>query len=113
MRTLAFEAGRVAKKAAMYKPGLPILAGLLVLSGCAGQYVMKLNNGMEITSAGKPKLEGGAYHFKDAKGEDHVISRGRVLEVEPASMAKAEMKPKSVPTGHAPHKRHWYFLWLF
>jgi hypothetical protein len=97
----------------MKKLFLPLLAGLLVLSGCANHYVIKLTNGTEITSASKPKLEGVVYHFKDAKGGDHVISRGRVLEIEPASSARAEKKPKSVPTASAPHKRHWYFLWLF
>jgi hypothetical protein len=97
----------------MKKLIFPLLAGLVVLSGCANQYVIKLNNGMEITSAGKPKLDGGVYHFKDAKGEDHMVSRGRVMEIEPASMARAEKKPKSVPTASTPHKRHWYFLWLF
>ncbi len=91
----------------------PLLLAGFVLSGCANQYVIKLNNGTEITSANKPKLQGAAYHFKDAKGGDHVVSSGRVLEIEPASMARAEKKPKSVPTGHMPHKRHWYFLWLF
>jgi len=97
----------------MNKPALILLAGLLVLSGCATQYVIKLTNGNEITSSSKPRLQGNVYRFKDATGAEHVIQRGRVMEIEPASMAKAEKKPKSVPTASTPHKRHWYFLWLF
>jgi hypothetical protein len=91
----------------------PLLLGAFVLSGCASQYVIRLNNGMDITAASKPKLDGAVYRFKDAKGEERVVSRGRVIEIEPASLARAEKKPKSVPTGSTPHKRHWYFLWLF
>jgi uncharacterized lipoprotein YajG len=103
----------VVREVAMKKLAIPLLAGLLMLSGCASQYVIKLTNGNEITSATKPRLQGSVYYFKDAKGEDHMVSRGRVLEIEPTSMARAENKPKPVPTGSMPHKRHWYFLWLF
>ena len=95
------------------KPGLAAALGLLMLTGCANQYVMKLTNGNEITAASKPRLEGNVYHFKDAQGADHTIQRGRVTEIEPLSMAKAEKQPKSVPTASTPHSRHWYFLWLF
>ncbi len=83
--------------------------GLLAWSGCAQQYVMKLNNGHEIVTPSKPKLQGPVYHFKDAKGQDHVIPQGRVLEIEPVSMAREEnsFKPQQ------PKKpKHWYFLWL-
>jgi len=92
---------------------LPLLAALLLLSGCASQYVIKLNNGTQITAANKPTLDGNVYRYKDATGADHMIQRGRVTEIEPVSMAKAENKPKKVPTAETPHKRHWYFLWLF
>jgi hypothetical protein len=101
------------KHGSMKKLAFPLLGALLVLSGCASNYVIKLNNGNEITSANKPQLKGNYYLFKDAKGADHFVSRGRVLEIEPASMARQEEKPKSVPTASGPHKRHWYFLWLF
>ena len=101
------------KHGAMKRLALPLLAALLVVSGCASSYVIKLNNGNEVTSANKPQLKGNYYIFKDAKGGDHYVSRGRVLEIEPASMAREEAKPKQVPTASEPHKRHWYFLWLF
>ena len=93
----------------MKKLALPLLIGSLALSGCASQYVIKLTNGNEITSASKPKLKGSTYSFKDAKGQEHFISQGRVYEIEPASMAQEERKPK--PTQQK-HKHHWYFLWL-
>jgi hypothetical protein len=100
-------------RAAMKKLILPLLAGSLFLSGCANHYVIKLTNGVELVSASKPKLKDNIYHFKDAKGAEHVVSSGRVLEIEPASMARTEKKPKYMPLGKSPHKRHWYFLWLF
>jgi hypothetical protein len=91
---------------------LPLLlmavAGLLV--GCASQYVMKLNNGLEVTTASKPKLKGNVYYYKDAKGQQVAVPAGRVLEVEPVSMAKEEQKP--FEPAKPPKKRHWYFLWL-
>ena len=96
--------------AAMKKLSLVLLASLLGLCGCAHQYVMKLSNGGQITTPGKPKLKGSSYEFKDAKGEVHYISAGRVTEVEPASMAQEEeqaLKPK-MPRG----PRHWYYFWL-
>jgi hypothetical protein len=88
---------------------LPLLIGCLALSGCASQYVIKLTNGNEITTASKPKLKGTAYSFKDAKGQEHLVSQGRVYEIAPASMSKAESKPKPPQPNH---KRKWYFLWL-
>jgi hypothetical protein len=96
------------------KLALPLLVGLLVLSGCASHYVIKLSNGSEITTASKPRLEGEAWHFKDAKGQEHVVARGRVREIAPASMAAEEKKKVKAPkSSAAPHKRKWYFLWLF
>ena len=113
MKTLAFEARGMPAKRIMNKLALPLLVGLVVLSGCASQYVIKLSNGNEITSSTKPRLDGNVYRFKDANGVDHMVPRGRVREIEPTSMAEAEKKPKSVPTASTPSKRHWYFLWLF
>ena len=59
----------------------------LALTGCAHEYVMKLSNGSKIVSANKPKLENGAYVYKDARGDKHYVSQGRVIEIAPASMA--------------------------
>jgi hypothetical protein len=96
----------------MKKLALPLLAGALVLSGCASSYVIKLTNGTEITTPSKPRREGGAYVFKDAKGEEHAVAVTRVREIAPASIAAEEKKPKSGPSLPTQHKRKWYFLWL-
>jgi len=84
----------------MKKLALPLLAGLLVVSGCASHYVIKLANGTEITSANKPQREGGAYRFKDSKGEEHLIAVGRVREIAPASMANED--ERSIENFRAP-----------
>jgi len=78
---------------------------LLSLCGCAQHYVMKLTNGMEVTSANKPKLKGANFYYKGPKGEVEVVPQSRVLEVEPASMAKDENKFKV----SEPKKKHWYW----
>jgi len=97
----------------MKKLTLPLLIAMLTLSGCASQYVIKLNSGRQITSVGKPKLQGNAYSFKDAKGEKHLIAATRVREIEPASMASEETAPKNKSkAAKEQHKRHWYLLWL-
>ena len=95
----------------MKKTSLPVLVILIALTGCAHHYVMKLNNGGEITTATKPRLKDGIYSFKDAKGEEHFVSVARVRQVSPASMAQRESKPQAV-IGGPPKKRHWYLLWL-
>jgi hypothetical protein len=70
---------------------LPIacLASFL-LAGCAHYYVITLNNGVRLTTKGKPKLEQGRYYFKDLEGKPNVISAGRVREMGPASMMKQQ-----------------------
>jgi hypothetical protein len=87
-----------------------LIVGLLAFTGCAHQYVMKLTNGLEISTPSKPKLKGTSYHFKDAKGNDHVIPQGRVMQIEPASMAREE--EKSFKPAKPKKPKHWYFLWL-
>jgi hypothetical protein len=94
----------------MKKLILTLFVGLLIATGCSHQYVMKLTNGHEITTASKPKLKGASYHFKDAKGNDTVIPQGRVLQIEPASMAREEEKAFKPAAPKKP--KHWYFLWL-
>jgi hypothetical protein len=93
----------------MKKLALPLLIGALTLSGCASQYVMKLNNGTEITTASKPRLKGSFYTYKDAQGKEHRMSASRVQEIEPASFAAKEKKTKPAKVEH---KRKWYYLWL-
>jgi hypothetical protein len=88
---------------------LPLLATLL-LCGCAHEYVIKLSNGSSIMAASKPKLQGSAYHYKDAYGRDISIPSGKVTEIEPAASAQEETKTFQAPT--VKKERHWYFLWL-
>ena len=95
----------------MKSPVLPLLVGLIALTGCAHHYVLKLSNGMEITTATKPKLKEGVYHFKDAKGEEHLVPVARVREIAPASMAERENKPHPLKA-EPQKKRKWYLLWL-
>ena len=66
---------------------LYVLAAVgLLLCGCASSYVIKLNNGLRVTTASKPKLNHGFYVFKDAKGNVQQIPQNRVLEIAPADM---------------------------
>ena len=95
----------------MKKLALPLTIGLLALSGCSSQYVLRLGNGESIVTANKPKLKDGAYYFKDARGQEHAVAAARVTEMEPASMARQEMKAAAARQS-SPKKRHWYFLWL-
>ncbi len=97
----------------MKKLALPLVIGLLALSGCAHQYVLRLGNGREIVTANKPKLKDGIYRFKDAQGQEQAISRARVVEMEPASMARQQRKAVAPQRPQQPKQpRHWYFLWL-
>ena len=65
------------------KVALPLLVGLIALTGCARHYTMKLNNGSQITTASKPRLKEGCYFYKDAQGEQHFVPVGRVREITP------------------------------
>ena len=70
---------------------LPILCLLAVLlTGCARNYVITMNNGARITANSKPKLQGSNYVFKDAKGQPAEVPAGRVREIAPANMSKEE-----------------------
>ncbi len=62
----------------------------LLVCGCARHYMMKLSNGMQVTTASKPHLKGGNYYFKDATGRVNKVPQSRVILIEPASMAKGE-----------------------
>lgn len=98
----------------MKKLALPLLVAALALTGCAHSYVMRQSNGLEITTATKPKLKDGIYHFKDARGQEHAIAESRIIQVEPAFMAHQERRVyKPTSSGSTtPKKHHWYFLWL-
>jgi len=73
---------------------LLLVTAAITLSGCSHQYVMKMTNSSKIVTANKPKLKNGMYVYKDAKGNEHAISQGRIAEIEPLSMALDEEKPK-------------------
>jgi hypothetical protein len=91
----------------MRKLTLILSVGVLLVCGCAHEYVMKLSNGTKLTTASKPELKGGHYYFKDATGQINVVPQSRVLEIEPASMAEEEDKftpPKQ-------QKSHWWKFW--
>lgn len=90
---------------------LALLLGLITLTGCAHQYVMRLHNGSEITTATKPRLKDGTYHFKDAKGEEQLVPAFAVRELAPASMAERENKSQPAKF-KSEKKRKWYLLWL-
>jgi hypothetical protein len=70
-----------------------VLLMSFLLTGCARSYVITLNNGARIATKGKPKLEGGAYVFKDVKGQPGHVSAGRVREIAPASMSRSDESP--------------------
>ena len=90
---------------------LTLLIGLIALTGCAHHYVMRLNNGGEFTTATKPRLKDGTYHFKDAKGEEQLVPAFAVRELAPASMAERENKSQPAKF-KSEKKRKWYLLWL-
>lgn len=75
---------------AMNKFLLLLLVSAAALTGCSRTYVIKLTNGMKVTTASKPKLKHGYYTFKDAAGNENRVPQSRVAEIEPASMAAEE-----------------------
>jgi uncharacterized protein DUF903 len=72
----------------MKKNLLPFALCVGLFSGCARHYNLTLTNGSVITTAGKPRLENGSYHFKDASGKVVYIPSFRVREIAPTSMSK-------------------------
>ncbi len=85
----------------------PLAASLVVLCGCAHTYVMKLSNGVQITTPHKPKLRGSDYYYKDALGRENKIAQSRVVEIAPASMVAEENKF----TPANPKPKHWWQFW--
>ena len=90
---------------------LPLLIGMIALSGCAHHYVMTLTSGAQITTSNKPQLKDGSYHFKDTKGQELSVPAFNVRELAPAAVAERESKPQAGKF-KSEKKHHWYFLWL-
>jgi hypothetical protein len=95
----------------MKKVARVFVFGFLILSGCAHDYVMTLNNGTKLATASKPKLKQGRYYYKDAQGREQSQPAGRVRQIEPASFAKDEAKQNEFKpsTGEVQKKKHWYW----
>ncbi len=73
---------------------------LLPVCGCSRFYIMRLSNGSQITTKGKPRLKDNTYYYKDAQGQTRSVAQGRVKEIMPASMAQEETKTRFNPSGH-------------
>ena len=88
-----------------------LLVSLAVLCGCAHQYLIKIDNGDQIISASKPRLQGTHYHFTDDTGMECVMPQSRVVKIKTLSAVKEE---KEKPLSPVPPKKpkHWYLLWL-
>ncbi|MBI3852148.1 MAG: YgdI/YgdR family lipoprotein [Verrucomicrobia bacterium] len=109
VRDAGLNPARRTKTTLVNSPGCPLMKNRLLsigalcaalLTGCARHYNLKLANGSIITTATKPRLEHGSYHFKDGAGKDVYIPASRVREIAPASMSKEsepQFKPASRP----------------
>ena len=73
--------------------------GLLTLCGCVHHYIITLNNGMQLDTHSKPKLENGAYYFKDARGDEQHVPAGSVHEISPASLTHPSQAPNTPGSG--------------
>ena len=69
-----------------------LFAGLLVLTGCARNYVIVLRAGDHILSKGKPRLVEGLYVYKDASGRQATVQAYNVREIAPPSMVTDETR---------------------
>jgi hypothetical protein len=90
------------------KLALTLLVTQAVLSGCANQYLLKLDNGGQILSYSKPKKQGDGYLYTSDTGAKLMIPQNRVVRIKSVTVVKEE--PKAPPTPKKP--KHWYFLWL-
>src|SRR4051812_340437 len=95
-----------------FKLACTLLVSVVVLCGCAHDYLMKLSNGDQLVAASKPKVRGANYHFRDDAGMEHVIPRSRVVKITPGSMLNEQQPPPSPENSSRPKRKHWYFLWL-
>jgi hypothetical protein len=63
---------------------LVLLVGL-TLTGCVSNYVVTLDTGRRITTAGKPRLDGFNYVFTDLNGRTNSIASGHVRSIKSTS----------------------------
>ncbi|MEI9960134.1 MAG: YgdI/YgdR family lipoprotein [Limisphaerales bacterium] len=63
---------------------LALLLGSTLFTGCASNYVVIVDHGKRITTAGKPHLEGRNYVFTDLNGRTYSVASGRVRSIKPA-----------------------------
>src|SRR5262245_20275616 len=49
---------------------------IVICCGCANQYVIKLKNGLHMTSSTKPKLDRGYYIYTDSAGKVASVPAG-------------------------------------
>ena len=68
---------------------------LLLTTGCSRNYVVTLNNGMQLGAKGKPRLENGMYYYTDARGGENAVAASRVKEIAPASQMPRKEKSKT------------------
>ena len=78
----------------MKKLILIALLGSGFVVGCRTRYEITLNNSNTITAMSKPKLEDGAYVFKDANGRTSSVPSSRVRLIQPQSYSS---KPPGGP----------------
>ena len=73
-----------------------LLLALLICSGCATRYDMKLTDGMIITAKGKPRVDEKRHiiFFTDAAGQTNAIPEFKVAEIAPHSTMQEEDAPK-------------------
>jgi hypothetical protein len=82
----------------MNKTAMIFFASLLLLTGCARNYVITLRNGEHIWTRGKPRQVEGFYVYKDASGNKTAVKAIMVREIAPPSMVtdqNAAFKPVS------------------
>jgi hypothetical protein len=65
-----------------------LLLGSILLTGCASQYLVVLNNGQRVIAVRKPHLEGFNFVFTDPKGRTNSIPSEQVRGIVPVSTAK-------------------------
>ena len=75
---------------------LPLCLTVLLLgAGCATHYTITLDNGAQIATKSKPKLQNGVYRYKDIQGNQTAIPSGRDVEIAPSSKLKQQKGPIS------------------